>query len=115
VGIGGNEMFLGQYGESDESDVSLIDPIRLMRVTSIDRQTGQMAIEVRFSDFDFMEKGTVWFTSSFIFRLVDLDEESQIRYLKNYLNFLESRQVAKAMAAGIQPATSSDLNFIKKP
>lgn len=111
--LSATEMVIGEdldyQGGPDDSyqnyllaDVVLLkNPKRLTRLQMIDRNTGGLAVEIRFSDFDFLSGGKIEVRHQGGFRLSWLNGESQLTYLKIYVGFLDSRRVAKAKAAGL--------------
>jgi hypothetical protein len=126
--IESNEMFFGEmyrnetYYDDQKRHVSIFErgpfvtmknPKRFSRMVFIDGNTGATQIQLRFSDFDFINDGLIEVRPRAAFFLDWLDFLSQASYCKAYLNFIEGRIRARAAHAGIVPAHPSALANIK--
>jgi hypothetical protein len=81
--------------------VKVRNPKRLMRIERVHPGTGQIAVEIRFSDVDFVNKGLIEVRPVMGFYLDWLDEESQVRYCEGLRNYLDAKRLAQAKASGI--------------
>lgn len=112
--IGGNEMIFGEVCRPGEiipvtalsGGIFLRDPKRLSRVPVQNRQ-GQISYEIRFGNFDFMNKGFVETKPQAFFYIDWCDDQTKLNYYLTYLGFLEGERIQRMKDAGIEPVSVS--------
>jgi hypothetical protein len=94
--------------------VSLKNPKRMTRLQAMNRQTGQVSVQLQFGDLDFIGSGIIEVRPVAAFFLDWCDYGTQVRYCKAYLGYIEGRKKAMAEAAGLilpgAPQTPSSLH-----
>jgi hypothetical protein len=87
--------------------VAVKNPKRFIRM-NVQMGPGQMGFQLIFSDFDFIDGGVMEVKPTAAFFLSWLDADSQLRYCKAYLGWLDGKRKAQAKAAGLILPDSAD-------
>ena len=115
VTIGEAEMLIGECYDQKEylvdgshssifqraPFVSLKNPKRMTRIQGMNRQTGQISVQLQFGDLDFVGGGIIEVRPLAAFFLDWCDFGTQVRYCRAYLGYIEGKKKAMAEAAGI--------------